>query len=475
MKELEKTKSPSLAALARGGARSTPAGWKALLLPAALLAGLPAFLVFAFRDSLRPAVAVETARALLLDTPGASAPSMQAAPAEMLFQASGWVEPDAWPVRVSVLADGTVREVLVKEGERVQAGQLVARMDETDARLSLEARRSEHAAIEAGVAAQRAAVSAAEARLQAARAALPAARARLEESEEWFERISTLDPDETTPVEMLEARTARAVHHAERTAAEEALRAHEEELRQAQAMLARETAAREASSRQVEIAEVRLARMAVYAPANGMVQRRFVEPGAKRGVMMDDPDSATIVTLFDPDHLQVRVDVPLAEAGRLRVGQAAHVFSALLGGTMVSGTVTRIAGEADMQRNTLQAKVALHDPDPRLRPEVLCRVEFWSSPDEASLPKRPGEGSPAVWVPVAALQDPASAQTEVWVVDPDARTADRRAVRLAPDRIEDLRRVEKGLRPNELLVIGNWERLKPGLRVEWNMTTGETP
>ena len=40
--------------------------------------------------------------------------------------------------------------------------------------------------------------------------------------------------------------------------------------------------------------------------------------------------------------------------------------------------MTRILGEADLQRNTLQVKVSLLQPDPKLRPEMLCRAKFFS-------------------------------------------------------------------------------------------------
>ncbi len=91
---------------------------------------------------------------------------------------------------------------------------------------------------------------------------------------------------------------------------------------------------------------------------------------------MDDPDSATIAVLFETGKLQARVDVPLADARQLAPGQAAIITSDFLPNTEFRGIVSRIVGTADLQRNTLQAKVRVIDPDPRLRPEMLCRVKF---------------------------------------------------------------------------------------------------
>ena len=43
------------------------------------------------------------------------------------------------------------------------------------------------------------------------------------------------------------------------------------------------------------------------------------------------------------------------------------------------GRLTRISGEADLQRNTLQVKVQILNPDKRLRPEMLCQAKFFSN------------------------------------------------------------------------------------------------
>ena len=44
--------------------------------------------------------------------------------------------------------------------------------------------------------------------------------------------------------------------------------------------------------------------------------------------------------------------------------------------------ISRILGEADLQRNTLQVKCSLIDPHPRLRPEMQCRAKFFEMSTE---------------------------------------------------------------------------------------------
>src|SRR5690606_26056403 len=103
------------------------------------------------------------------------------------------------------------------------------------------------------------------------------------------------------------------------------------------------------------------------------VLRLHAMPGQKRMLGMDDENSSTIAILYDPAKLQVRVDVPLADAAGLKIGQKVRIHCGLLPDREFQGEVTRISGEADLQRNTLQAKVRIVDPVEELRPEMLCR------------------------------------------------------------------------------------------------------
>ncbi|NIP97960.1 MAG: HlyD family secretion protein, partial [Akkermansiaceae bacterium] len=86
---------------------------------------------------------------------------------------------------------------------------------------------------------------------------------------------------------------------------------------------------------------------------DGIILHLHAAPGKKRMLTADDPTSALIVELYDPQKLQARIDVPLSEAAGLRVGQPVRLSTDLLPDARFNGEVTRIVGEADLQRNTL--------------------------------------------------------------------------------------------------------------------------
>ena len=76
----------------------------------------------------------------------------------------------------------------------------------------------------------------------------------------------------------------------------------------------------------------------------------------------DNPNSAQAVRLYDPARLQVHVDVPLADAGKVSVGQRANIVVGVLPDRTFEGEIARIVPQADIRRNTLQVKVRIADP-----------------------------------------------------------------------------------------------------------------
>jgi RND family efflux transporter MFP subunit len=207
---------------------------------------------------------------------------------------------------------------------------------------------------------------------------------------------------------------------------------------------------------EVDQAKLALSRTRIAAPIDGRVLRLTAAPGQKKMLLMDDPDSSTIAILYQPAKLQVRVDVPLADAARLSVGQPAKIRCSLLPEKVFNGEVTRITGEADLQRNTLQAKVRIIDPSDQLRPEMLCRVEFLGS---ATDPGQSGGGSLATWVPQSAVADGTA-----WVCDPESKRVEKRAIQVSTEARDGRVRIIEGLRPGEHVVLSP-KNLREGQRV----------
>jgi len=446
----------------RQGAGRRRAGPLAVLL--LFLVGFAALCFLIFGDRMRPRVPVAVHPVILLES-GEETTAASPGAGTMIAQASGWIEPDPYPVRVPVKADGFVETVHVLEGESIQEGDLIATMDATNAMLRVDRLIAEQREAEAALAAQQEIIRRAEAETQRAEAALRAAEARRDEAADRVQRIQSLPDEDVSPVERIEAERAGTERYAAVTIAEaerDAAHIRVDAARRTADQLRTRIEQRKAVREQ---AELDLARTKVFSPMDGVVMERYAAPGMKRMMKMDHPESATIVTLYDPARLQVRVDVPLADIGRINTGMTARIVISAFPNRAFTGVVTRITGEADITRNTLQVKVSIRHPHPRMRPEMLCRAEFLETVDTDT--NEGTRGAYMLWIPANAIVSEENGSATVWVVDPVEETAHRRTIQPGTAQQNGLRSVREGLRAGERVVTQGTDRLKTGARVTY--------
>lgn len=408
-----------------------------------------------FRDGLLPAptVMVTPVLATTADTPAAHAKGPAAG--NMLFQASGWIEPDPLPIRATALTDGVIRQVHVLDGQAVAKDEPLATLVDDDARLALAAAEQKHRMLIATRESQIASISAAHKKQESASAIVKAALTLQDEAADQHARLSGMPKGTVPESDVVSARLRLDRERLQSVAAEADRGAAEAEI----ARLKLDTTIREAevaaAAVEVDQAKLALERTRILSPVDGRVLRLLAAPGQKKRLGMDDPDSSTIAIIYQPEKLQIRVDVPLADAAGLSVGQQAKIRCSLLPDKVFTGEVTRITGEADVQRNTLQAKVRILDPIDQLRPEMLCRVEFLSNPTSSST----ATGLLAVWIPQNAHANDAA-----WVCDPESGRVSRRTVQASSETRDGYVRITDGLRPGELVVLSPQD-LRDGQRV----------
>jgi len=476
-----------------------PRRWKTrVLVPASVLVAALGILAFAARGALRPAVAVEI-------VPTVARTGVQAA-GTAVVQAPGWVEPDPFFISVSALADGVVQEVTVLEGDTVTKGQVVARLVPDEAKLALgraEAELREHEAhlrtaqalvreaernwehpieLRRKVATTEALLAEKKAELDQWPALVEAERAKLAELQDAYDRVRRARADSQGALSEQELVRAQQQYEgqkavlastearkpileaqirnleAELQAAREALElriADTRALDEAKARLAEAESAVQRARAARDEAKLRLDRMEIRSPVDGVVSQRLVQPGSNLMLNTDMPTGSQVMRLYDPRKLQVRVDVPLSEAALVRVGQPAEIVVGSLPNRTFTGQVTRVVHEADIQKNTLQFKVAIHDPAPEIKPEMLARVKFLAPPTT-----QPAETA-VLFVPSQLVRQTADG-TAVWLYDQANKRAEFRPVVLGTARYEDAVEVREGLRLGDWLIANPPADLKPG-------------
>lgn len=257
-----------------------------------------------------------------------------------IVQAPGWIEARPYATLVPGLVDGTVTSVKAIEGDAVKAGQVLATID---------ARPFEEAEQQAAGAYAMARADSAQARLQHT-----LAEARLSVGE-----AAQVD------VDLAAAQLARA---------------------EGAELMAR--GAWERAALDVE-------RCSVVAPVDGVIFERRVEPGERIGV--EHENAGALFALFDPAKVQVRCDVPLADAGNVLPGQLAEITVDAFKGRTFHGTVLVGGFRADIAKNTLQVKIGLDDAEGLLRPDTLTRVRIMV-PGSNGASARTQVVVPAEWV-----------------------------------------------------------------------------
>ena len=285
----------------------------------------------------------------------ASASCTEEPPADRL-RASGHVE--ATETRIAADVGGRVLTLAVKEGDRVQAGQVVLTLDTRDVELAIDRANAQRATADAQLKLVQAGarvedIRHAQAQIDTARAELSAARAELAASEQDLARFETLlannsgsrkqRDDAATRRDVARDRVASAesrVTTAQESHAKLRAGSRPEEIEAARARVS-EVAAQIATL-QKGITDATLA-----SPVGGVVTEKLVEVGE-----VIAPRTAALV-IVDLDRAWADVFVPEPAIPQLRIGQAATVFTDD-GGPGIAGTIGYISPKAEFTPRNVQ-------------------------------------------------------------------------------------------------------------------------
>jgi HlyD family secretion protein len=267
---------------------------------------------------------------------------------------------------------GKVVSLTVAEGDRVMAGQVLARID------PVQAQSSASAAV-AGVHALESEEQAARRAVQAAEADLAQAVARSTEASRDYDRTRSLQADGlATAAELDAARAAADGATAQLSSARAAVDRAEEVL---SAAARRVTQARA----QLRGAEDILAKTNVVAPIDGVVSRLKVRLGEMVVIGIQNQPGTTLMTVSDLSTIDAEVKVAEAEVLRVALRQSARVTLEAVPGRVFTGRVVEIGASAlpvvgvGAAAREFRVVVRLDQPDPGLRPGLTCDAEILTS------------------------------------------------------------------------------------------------
>ncbi len=321
--------------------------------------------------TLSAAVALAGGAALALrTTPAASAP-VDVAPTQLV--APGLVEAHGDRVELSFEQAGRITALLADEGERVHAGQVVARLDDRLARARVDGAQAALDAAQARL--DLAKHGARKDEIKAARADVEAARAQARDhaqTRDRDEKLLALNPDAITIAEVDAARAAADTGDAQVRAAEARLALLEKGTRRES--IAEAQAAVSAAAADLEQARTLLAQLELVAPSDGVVLRRLHEVGEQVTTM----PPTTVLVIADVDHLELRTEIDERDVANVRVGQIGYATADAYGDRQFAGKVTQVVGELGRKTQRLD--------DPRARVDTRVQEVVFTLDDGAGLP-----------------------------------------------------------------------------------------
>ncbi len=336
-----------------------------------------------------------------------------------ILNASGYVTARR-QATVSSKITGKVSEILVEEGMKVEEGQVLARLDDRQARLELEL---------------------AQAQLGAAEKALAETEANLALAKKDLERNRQLAAGGVSSQAALDTAEAQATS--------------------LEARLQRQRGDAEVARRNVAILGQLLDDTVIRAPFAGVAISKDAQPGE-----MVSPVSAGggftrtgISTIVDMASLEIEVDVNEAYLQRVTSGQKVRATVDAYPEEPFAAHLITVIPAADRDKATVKVRIGFDQLDPRILPDMGVKVAFLA---EASGAAGAASGSRAVRVPRSAIREEASGKI-VFVVRPEGEL-ERRAVSVALG-TGDMAEVTAGLRAGERVVIEGPETLAAGTRV----------
>lgn len=326
--------------------------WRWVVIVIAIVAA--GYFAFAFR----PAVQVE------LGTASQLYPSQ----AYTVLTATGYVVAQR-KAAVASKATGRLEWLGVREGTKVRAGEIIARLENRDVTAQME-----QAAANTRVA---------EANLEQGEAELKDAERALKRSAELLEKnfVSAAAHD-TVVARHARARAGVSGYHAAIAAARANYRA----------------------------AQVAVEQTLIRAPFDGVVLTKNANLGDVITPFSSALGSqAAVVTMADMSTLEVEADVSESNIGQVRLAQPCEIQLDALPDGRFRGEVHRVVPTVDRSKATITVKIRFIDTDQRILPEMSAKVTFLSQV------LSPGENRPHVAVPVSALVE-RGARKVVFVV-----------------------------------------------------------
>ena len=260
---------------------------------------------------------------------------------------------------VDILAEvpGQVVEVPIEEGQVVEKGAILCKLDDEEARLSLESAQNEEKIARTQIDEMLLNGEEAQKKIDQAKINLANARKELDRATQGVAEELT----STIELETAQLEFDKASH--ELALAEFAARKAELEKVKANNQLQQKILAR-------KIEERKFGKYTIRAPFTGIVPELKVKGGEWV------TNSKVLFQLYDAERLEVNITRPQRQFGLLRIGQLVEIEVDAWPGEAFAARIHYLSPVVDMQTGSFLVRARIEDPGKKLRPGMFCRADI---------------------------------------------------------------------------------------------------
>jgi len=305
--------------------------------------------------------------------------------------ASGEIKPKDYH-NIGANAAGILTEILVKEGDHVRKGQLLAKIEDIQPKADVDAQRAALSAAEANSTASEAGLKSADENIKTMQAALEKDRADLARMQSEFERSQQLYNEKLLAKQDFDLKRF--------TVASQDAAIRESEARVAQAKVQREQYAAQLAASQRQIAQSRavlnratdvLRKHDSVAPIDGVVTNLPVRLGESVVQGIQSSQGSNIMTIADMSLITAEVKVDETDIVNIKLNQVADITIDAIPNKTFKGHVTEIGNTAILRSTGVAASqsaissqeakdfkvvVAMDDPPDEVRPGLSCTAKI---------------------------------------------------------------------------------------------------
>ena len=314
--------------------------------------------------------------------------------------ASGEIKPKNY-INIGANAMGDLTEILVKEGDHVRKGQLLAKIEDVQPAADVDAQKATLSSAEADSTAAEAGLKAADENIVTMQATLNHDKADLERMKADFDRSQELFNEKLLARQDYELK--KFTYEAQRAQIQQS----ESRIVQARAQREQTAAQLAGAQRRIAVARANLVRFNdilhkhdAYAPLDGVVTNLPVRVGESVVPGIQNSEGSIIMTIADMSLITAEVKVDETDIVNIQLGQVADITIDAIPNKVFKGHVTEIGNTAILRSTGVAASqsaissqeakdfkvvIAMDNPPDEIRPGLSCTSKITTATRQNTL------------------------------------------------------------------------------------------